>query len=64
MVAGLDASKFSGHSFRAGLITSAAIAGVSIWKIKAQSGHKSDAMVSRYIRDANLFEGNASGAVL
>lgn len=62
--AGLNAADISGHSLRAGLVTSAAMAGVSVWKIKAQSGHKSDAMVARYIRDANLFDGNAAGAVL
>jgi integrase len=62
--AGLDASNYSGHSLRAGLITSAAMLGVSIWKIKAQSGHRTDAMVSRYVRDADIFTDNAAGAVL
>jgi integrase len=61
---GLDASKFSGHSLRAGLVTSAAQSGVSTWKIKQQTGHKSDAMLNRYIRDANIFVDNAAGAVL
>jgi integrase len=62
--AGLDAIQYSGHSLRAGLITSAAKAGVSSWKIREQSGHKSEAMLQRYIRDADIFEGNAAGAVL
>jgi integrase len=62
--AGLDATKYSGHSLRAGLITSAAMLGVSIWKIKAQSGHRTDAMVSRYVRDADIFTDNAAGAIL
>ena len=62
--AGLDADHYSGHSLRAGLITSAAMLGCSIWKIKAQSGHRTDAMVSRYVRDADLFTDNAAGAVL
>ncbi len=61
---GLDPSKFSGHSLRAGLVTSAAQAGVSNWKIKAQTGHRSDAMLNRYIRDANIFMSNAAGAIL
>jgi integrase len=61
---GLDPSRFSGHSLRAGLITSAAKQGASTWKIRAQSGHKSEAMLSRYIRDGELFIGNAAGAVL
>ena len=60
----LDARKFSGHSLRAGLVTSAAQAGVSTWKIKQQTGHKSDAMLNRYIRDARLFIDNAAGAIL
>ena len=62
--AGLDAANYSGHSLRAGLITSAAKAGVSSWKIRQQSGHKSDAMLQRYIRDAEIFEGSAAGSVL
>ncbi len=62
--AGLNPANYSGHSLRAGLITSAAQAGVSIWKIKAQSGHQTDAMVGRYVRDADLFTNNAAGAVL
>lgn len=61
---GLDATKFSGHSLRAGLVTSAVQAGVSTWKIRAQTGHKSDAMLNRYIRDARLFIDNAVGAIL
>ncbi|SFM53854.1 site-specific integrase [Nitrosomonas communis] len=62
--AGLDSSQYSGHSLRAGLITSAAQAGVSSWKIRQQTGHKSDAMLQRYIRDANIFTDNAAGGVL
>lgn len=61
---GLDAKKFSGHSLRAGLVTSAAQVGVSAWKIKQQTGHKNDSILSRYIRDARLFVDNAAGAVL
>lgn len=61
---GLDSSKFSGHSLRAGLVTSAAQAGVSLWKIRQQTGHKSDVMLNRYIRNANLFIDNAAGLIL
>jgi len=61
---GLDHSNYSGHSLRAGLVTSAALAGVSSWKIRQQTGHKSDAMLTRYIRDSQLFVNNAVGAVL
>ena len=62
--AGLDPTKYSGHSLRAGLVTSAARAGVSSWKIRQQTGHRSDAMLHRYIRDAKLFIDNAAGAIL
>ncbi|NBQ70114.1 MAG: integrase, partial [Nitrosomonadaceae bacterium] len=54
----------SGHSLRAGLVTSAAQAGISSWKIRQQTGHKTDAMLQRYIRDANIFVDNAAGGVL
>lgn len=60
---GLDAAKYSAHSLRAGLVTSAAIAGVSDRSIMQQTGHKSHAMLMRYIRDANLFRENAAAKV-
>lgn len=62
--AGLDPTKYSGHSLRAGLVTSAAQAGVSSWKIRQQTGHSSDAMLARYIRSTQIFVDNAAGAVL
>jgi integrase len=61
---GLDASGYSGHSLRAGLATSAAQAGVPMWKIRTQTRHASDAMVARYVRDGGLFSQNAAGALL
>jgi hypothetical protein len=61
---GLDPAGYAGHSLRAGLVTSAAKLGVSSWKIRQQTGHKSDVMLARYIRDANIFVDNAAGAVL
>jgi integrase len=60
---GLDASLFSGHSLRAGLVTSAAKAGKSERTIMAQTGHRSVTMVRRYIRDANLFSDNAAAGI-
>lgn len=62
--AGFDPATFSGHSLRAGLATSAAMAGASSWKIRQQTGHKSDAMLARYIRDGDIFTDNAAGTVL
>lgn len=58
--AGLDAAQFGAHSLRAGLATQAAINGASERAIMRQTGHKSTAMVRRYIRDADLFRENAA----
>ncbi len=61
--AGLDPSKFSGHSLRAGLVTCAARAGKSLNAIMEQTGHRSVPMVRRYIRDASLFKDNAAAGI-
>jgi integrase len=62
--AGFDPDGYSGHSLRAGLATSAAQVGVPSWKIRQQTGHASEAMLARYIRDGELFVDNAAGALL
>lgn len=62
--AGFDTTGYSGHSLRAGFATSAAQAGVSSWRIRAQTGHASDAMLARYIRDGEMFSDNAAGVLL
>ena len=59
--AGFDSTGYSGHSPRAGFATSATRAGVSTFKIRQQTGHASDGMLSRYVRDGELFLGNAAG---
>jgi integrase len=61
---GINPEGYSGHSLRAGFATSAAQVGVSTLKIRAQTGHASDAMLSRYVRDGELFVGNAASALL
>lgn len=61
--AGLDPGRFSGHSLRAGLATAAAKAGKSEREIMKTTGHKSEAMVRRYIRDAELFEALANDGI-
>lgn len=61
--AGFNPEEFAGHSLRAGLATAAAVAGVSERKIMDQTGHRSEAMVRRYIRDGNLFRDNAASKV-
>jgi len=62
--AGFDPAGYSGHSLRTGFATSATRAGISTFKIRQQTGHASDAMLSRYIRDGELFFGNAAGLLL
>jgi site-specific recombinase XerD len=59
--AGLDPSKYAGHSLRAGHATSAALAGASERSIMNQTGHRSVQMVRRYIRDGSLFRDNSAG---
>ncbi len=58
--AGLDPSGYSGHSLRAGLATSAALMNAPYAKIKEQGRWKSDRVLGRYIRDAELFRDNAA----
>jgi integrase len=62
--AGIDPTDYSGHSLRSGFATSAAQTGASSWKIQAQTGHASDAMLGRYIREGELFSDNAAGQLL
>ena len=59
--AGLDPTKYAGHSLRAGHATSAAIAGASERSIMNQTGHRSVEMVRRYIREGSLFRENSAG---
>lgn len=62
--AGFHPDAYSGHSLRAGLATSAVIAGVSTLSIRRTTGHASDAMLARYVRVGDMFTDNASAAVL
>ena len=57
--AGLDEDRFAGHSLRAGFVTSAARAGKSERTIMAMSGHRSTAILRRYVRDVGVFDDNA-----
>ena len=61
--AGKDPAEFAGHSLRSGLATAAAIGGASERAIMNQTGHRSTAMVRRYIRDGSLFRENAAARV-
>jgi site-specific recombinase XerD len=62
--ADLDPSRLAGHSLRAGLVTTCALAGVTDDAIMRQTGHTSTAMVRRYTRVADAYRNNAAGAVL
>jgi integrase len=53
---GCDPTHYSGHSLRAGFATEAARLGIAKWRIKAQTGHLSDAMLDRYIREQALVD--------
>ncbi len=62
--AGLDAKRFSGHSLRLGLVTTAARRGCSERSIANQTRHRSMLALRGYIRRANAFEENAAVAVV
>ena len=57
---GIDPATVSGHSLRGGLATSAARAGAPERIIMRTTGHRSEAMVRRYIDAGNLFDESAS----
>lgn len=60
---GLDPSKYAGHSLRAGMVTSAAAAGVDERVIAKQTGHQSMLVLRRYIREGDLFRSNAAAGI-
>jgi integrase len=62
--AGFDAGMFSGHSLRAGFLTSAAGKGASIFKMMDVSRHKSVDTLRGYVRDAELFKDHAGAGLL
>lgn len=57
--AGLMPADFSGHSLRAGFITSGAQAGANLFKLMEVSRHKKPETVLGYVREAKLFEDHA-----
>jgi integrase len=62
--AGFDPVVFSGHSLRAGFLTSAAASGASIFKMMDVSRHKSVDTLRSYVRDAELFKDHAGAGLL
>ena len=61
--AGLDTKSFSGHSLRAGHATTAARAGASERTIMRTTGHRSEKMVRRYIREGTLFQDSSAASL-
>jgi integrase len=58
--AGMDPAGYSGHSLRAGFVTTAAVNGASERAIAAQTGHRSMEVLRRYVRHATVFTDNAA----
>ena len=62
--AGLDVDGFSGHSLRAGYITTAAEAGADMHRIMDQSRHVDVRTIRGYVRRASLFKDHSGAAFL
>lgn len=60
---GLDPSRYSGHSLRAGFVTSATAKGASPSSIREQTGHKTEAMMQNYVRHSQRFVHNSNQAI-
>jgi site-specific recombinase XerD len=63
-MAGIDPGRYGAHSLRAGFITSAAEAGVSLDRIMDHSRHVEPRHVRGYVRRANLFRDHPGDAFL
>ncbi len=59
--AGYPPETYAGHSLRVGFATQAARNGASAFEIMRQTGHRSVEIVSRYVREAELFQDAAAG---
>jgi integrase len=62
--AGLKVEDFSGHSLRAGFVTTAAERDVELTRIMDVTRHKDVRTVTGYVRRANLFKGHAGASFL
>ena len=61
---GLDAREVSGHSLRAGFVTSAAVHHARLDKIMEITRHTNPSTVMKYIRDADMFSDHAGAGFL
>jgi site-specific recombinase XerD len=64
LAAGLDPKEFSGHSLRAGFVTSATEAGKNHFKIMDVTRHKSMDTLRGYVRSRDLFRDYAGDGIL
>jgi integrase len=62
--AGLKVEDFSGHSLRAGFVTTAAERDVELTRIMDVTRHKDVRTVTGYVRRANLFKGHAGASFI
>lgn len=62
--AGLDPSRYTGHSLRAGFVTEAARAGIPEWRIIRQTRHRNTVTLRGYIREGGIWRDNAASALL
>ena len=58
--AGLDPSRYGGHSLRSGFMTTAAEKGRPLEAIMRQTGHKTESVARGYIQHATVFVKNAA----
>jgi hypothetical protein len=64
ILAGLDPKQFSGHSLRAGFVTSAAMHGANLFKIMDVTRHKSMDVMRGYVRSREMFRDYAGDGIL
>lgn len=64
IAAGLKPGEFSGHSLRAGFVTTAAERGAEMTRIMETTRHRDVRTVTGYVRRANLFRGHAGSSFL
>ena len=62
--AGLDPAGFSGHSMRAGFLTSASEHGASTFKMQEVSRHRSVDVLAGYVRRSDMFKAHAGSGFL
>jgi site-specific recombinase XerD len=61
---GLNPEQFSGHSLRAGFLTSAARHGASLFKMMDVSRHRNLDTLKGYVRDSEMFTNHAGNGLL